>query len=61
MRGLRAQVGELRSAGGHKEEAVVWTVQPAARGCTGHAESVRGLRAQAGELRSAGGHKEESV
>jgi hypothetical protein len=61
VRGLRAQECELRSAGGHKEDAVVWAVQPAARGCTARGECVRGLRAQECELWSAGGHKEDAV
>jgi hypothetical protein len=34
VRGLRAEAGELRSARGHEEAAVVWAVQQAARGGT---------------------------
>jgi hypothetical protein len=57
----RAQ-GELRSAGGLEEEALVQAVQQTARGCTGHASKyVRGLRAEAGELRSTGGRKAAAV
>jgi hypothetical protein len=57
----RAQ-GELRSAGGLEEEALVQAVQQTARGCTGRASQyVRGLWAEAGELRSGRGREEEAL